>query len=163
MSRRIFRGRSRKVAAMGIAFAVTLALSTGTAGAHYVPGEPPGVDPGTPPFTGSNNPIPSEPTGFDPSKSQLQAIFDKDVAAGGTSYWFDRILARPFLNASGEDSLMTRGRALFMYTHNPSALGFVSAGANNNGDGGQGNGWAYRQPLAPTNPPTARNLYTIGL
>jgi hypothetical protein len=91
MARRIFRGRSRKATAMGVAFTVTFA--------------------------------------FDPSKSRLQAIFDADVAAGGTSYWFDRILARPFLDASGEDSLMTRGRALFMYTHDPSALGFVSAGA----------------------------------
>src|SRR5215475_12512322 len=141
----------------------SVALSTSAAQAHYTPGEPAAQNPGDPVWTGSNTPIPAEPAAYDPSRSMLQAIFDADVAAGGTSYWFDRILARPFLNASGEDSLMTRGRALFMYTHNPSALGFVSAGAHNNSDGGQGNGWAYRQPLQVTNPPTVRNLYTISL
>ena len=47
----------------------------------------------------------------------LGRIFDADVAGGGTSYWFDRVLERPFL--SNQDSyLYTRGRALYMYTHN---------------------------------------------
>src|SRR6266568_4389133 len=161
MSRRpakAFRSKFRKALVIGIAFTVTFALSAGVARS-----EPAAQSLGSPPFTGSDTPIPAEPAPFDPAKSRLQAIYDADVAAGGTSYWFDRILARPFSDAIGEDSLMTRGRALFMYTHNPSALGFASAGANNNGDGGQGNGWAYRQPLAVTNPPTLRNLYTMSL
>ena len=161
MSRRpakAFRSKFRKALVIGIAFTVTFALSAGVARS-----EPAAQSLGSPPFTGSDTPIPAEPAPFDPAKSRLQAIYDADVAAGGTSYWFDRILARPFSDAIGEDSLMTRGRALFMYTHNPSALGFASAGANNNGDGGQGNGWAYRQPLAVTNPPTLRNLYTMSM
>src|SRR6266516_4746711 len=87
---------------------------------------PPGVDPGSPTFTGLANPVPAEPGGaYDPTRSRLQAIFDADVAAGGTSYWFDRMLARPFSTATGETSLFTRGRALYMYTHTPGTLGFA--------------------------------------
>ena len=117
--------------------------------------EPPGVDPGTPPFTGLANPIPDQPTAFNPSRSTLESIFNADVRAGGTSYWFDRILARPFSTAANENVLMTRGRALYMYTHNPSVLGFAGRGTGPNGGGG----YAYRQP--PTT--GVVNLYTITL
>ena len=125
----------------GFAFAVTAALSVGVAGAHYQPGEPPAVNPGEPTFSGSADPVPAEPAAFDPSRSRLQAIFDADVAAGGTSYWFDRILARPFLSNS-DSTLMTRGRALYMYTHNPRTIGFGAGGSGANGGGG----YANRQP-----------------
>ena len=117
--------------------------------------EPPGVDPGTPPFTGLADPIPDQPAAFDPSRSTLQAIFNADVRAGGTSYWFDRILARPFSAAANENMLLTRGRALYMYTHNPGVLGFAGRGTGPNGGGG----YAYRQP--PTT--GVGNLYTITL
>src|SRR5262249_39288235 len=113
----------------------SLALSTGTAQAHYTPGEPPGQNPGDPVFVGSDTPIPAVPAANDPSRSTLQSIYDADIAAGGTSYWFDRILARPFLSNS-DSALMTRGRALYMYTHNPRTLGFGAGGTGANGGGG---------------------------
>jgi len=89
-SRLLFR-----LAPVCLALAASLVLGVGSARSHYVPGEPPNIDPGTPTFTGVANPVPAEPVAFDPTKNMLQAIFEADVAAGGTSYWFDRILARP--------------------------------------------------------------------
>jgi hypothetical protein len=121
----------------------SLLLGVGPAHAEYHPGLPPAVDPGTPVFGGLANPVPAEPAAFDPSGNRLQAIFDADVAAGGTSYWFDRILARPFLN-NGDSALFTRGRALYMYTHQPAVIGF-------------GGGYAYRErPTGASQP-----LYTV--
>jgi hypothetical protein len=117
--------------------------------------DPPGIDPGDPPFTGLANPVPAEPAALDPAKNRLRAIYDADVAAGGTSYWFDRILARPFLNNS-DSTLFTRGRALYMYTHAPGVLGFGTGGQGPNGGGG----YAYRQP--PTTG-TPRSLYTLSV
>jgi hypothetical protein len=113
------------------------------------------IDPGVPPFTGAANPMPAEPAAFDPAGSTLQAIFDADVAAGGRSYWFDRILARPFLN-NADSTLFTRGRALYMYTHAPAVLGFGAGGTGPNGGGG----YAYRQPPTTGAP---RSLYTLGV
>ena len=131
-----------------------LLLGVTPAQAQYQPGEPPNINPGTPTFTGSANPIPAQPAAADPSKNVLQSFFDADVAAGGTSYWFDRILARPFLN-NADNALMTRGRALYMYTHAPGTIGFAGSGTGPNGGGG----YAYRQP--PTTNVT--NLYTVGV
>ena len=117
---------------------------------------PPAVDPGTPVFKGSANPVPDAPVAFDPTKNMLGSIYDADVAAGGDSFWLDRVLERPFKDTSaGERTLLTRGRALYMYTHNPSVLGFVGQGTGANGGGG----YAYRQP--PTTGTVA--LYTIGI
>ena len=132
----------------------SLALAAGAAGAA-VPGEPPGIDPGEPTFTGSATPVPPEPASFQPGRGMLRAIYDADVAAGGTSYWFDRILARPYLSAD-DSALMTRGRALYMYTHDPGVLGFAAGGGGANGGGG----YAYRQPPTTGAP---RSLYTIGV
>ena len=143
-----------KSAVLCLAVVASLIVSTG-AQAHYQPGEPPGINPGEPTFTGSSTPVPAEPAGYDPSRNMLQAIYDADVAAGGTSYWFDRILARPFLSNS-DSALMTRGRALYMYTHNPRVLGFGAGGTGANGGGG----YAYRQ--SPTTG-AARSLYTIAV
>ncbi|MGH3927576.1 MAG: hypothetical protein ACRDTT_32735, partial [Pseudonocardiaceae bacterium] len=81
----------------------------------------------------------------DPSASMLEDIYDADVAAGGGSYWIDRILERP-AGGSGGDELYTRGRALFMYTHDEDDLGF-------------GGGWAYRE--RPTG--SSENMYTISV
>ncbi len=168
MSRLTTQKKARRATVLGTCAALVagLLLSTGsgTAGAEPVPAAiPPAVDPGTPTFTGSATPIPAEPAAYNPSQSMLQAIYNADLAAGGTSFWFDRILARPFSNGAGETSLLTRGRALFMYTHSPARLGFGSSSATDNGQGGQGNGWAYRQPLAPTTPATLRDLYTVAV
>ena len=87
--------------------------------------------------------MPAPPVAYDPTQNMLQAIFNADVAAGGTSYWIDRILARPFLSGDST-SLYTRGRGLYMYTHTPGTLGFAG-------------GYAYRE--RPTG--ASQNLYTI--
>jgi hypothetical protein len=137
-----------------LATVASLLLLVGTAEATYQPGEPPAADPGEPAWVGSATPIPPEPASFDPSRNMLQAIYDADLAAGGTSFWFDRILARPFLS-NGDSALMTRGRALYMYTHNPRTIGFGAGGTGANGGGG----YAYRQPPTTAAP---QSLYTIG-
>ena len=132
----------RAVALTAAVLAVTVAAP---AGADYKPGIPPAVDPGTPVFTGSEQPVPAEPAAFEPGKSRLEAIYQADLAAGGTSFWMDRVLERPFL--SNQDSyLYTRGRALYMYNHNAGVLGF-------------GNGYAYRER------PTGANqaLFTVAI
>lgn len=123
---------------------VTPAIAVNSAA--YTPGIPAAVDPGTPSFSGSSTPVPAEPASFSPTSSTMQAIFDADVAAGGTSYWVDRILARPFLSADFQNALFTRGRALYMNTHTPGTLGFAG-------------GYSYRE--RPTG--GDQNLYTISL
>jgi hypothetical protein len=114
--------------------------------AVYVPGLPAAVDPGTPTFSGAANPVPAEPVAYNPSTSMLQAIFNADVASGGTSFWFDRVLARPFLSADYQSALFTRGRALYMNSHTPGTLGFAG-------------GYAYRERPTGSN----QNLFTIAL
>src|SRR6185437_793343 len=156
--------RLPKVTAAAICLAVTasLGLAGGPAFAHARSGGPArgvvGINQGEPRFTGSAHPVPHPPAAYDPSRSMLQAIYNADVAAGGTSYWFDRILARPYLRAtkdptSSDSALMTRGRALYMYTQNPGALGFAAGGF-----GANGGGWAYQQPGSASAP---QSLYTI--
>jgi hypothetical protein len=149
------RSRGRLLASLVVAGLVVSTLGTSSAYGAYTPGIPAAVDPGTPTFAGSSTPVPAEPAAFDPTRNMLQAIFDADVAAGGTSYWFDRILARPFLSGDST-SLYTRGRALYMYTHNPSTLGFAAGGTGPNGGGG----YAYRQPPTTASP---QNLYTLSI
>ena len=104
---------------------------------------PPEVDPGTPTYVGLEDPVPDEPVAFNPAVNMLQAIHDADVATGGDSFWIDRILERP-AGGSGGDELYTRGRALYMYTHDEDDLGF-------------GGGWAYRERPTGGN----QNLYTV--
>ena len=89
--------------------------------------------------------MPAPPAAYDPTQNMLQAIFNADVAAGGTSFWVDRILARPFLSGDST-SLYTRGRGLYMYTHTPGTLGFAG-------------GYAYRE--RPTG--ASQNLYTVAI
>src|SRR5262245_20682287 len=133
------------VSLVGMCVTVVLVASTPALGA-YTPGIPAAVDPGTPTFGGSSTPIPAEPGGaYDPTQNRLQAIYNADLAAGGTSFWFDRILARPFLSGDST-SLYTRGRRLYMYTLTPGTLGFAG-------------GYAYRE--RPTG--ASQNLYTISI
>ena len=132
-----------------------IALGASPASAVYHPGEPPNIDPGTPVYRGLANPVPPEPAELDPTRSMLRDIYDADLAAGGTSFWFDRILERPFLN-NADSTLFTRGRALYMYTHAPGTLGFAAGGTGPNGGGG----YAYRQPPTTGAP---RSLYTIAV
>ena len=108
------------------------------------PGIPPAVDPGTPTYTGLDDPVPAEPAGFDPTVSMLQQIYDADVAAGGESFWFDRVLERP-AGGNGGNALYTKGRALFMATHNANTLGFAGQGTTANQGGG---GFGYRERSA---------------
>jgi hypothetical protein len=86
-----------------------------------------------PAFTGSSAPVPDEGTGYH-VRNQLQAIFDADVAAGAGStsdkdFWIDRMLARTGnapggSNGDANQYLFSRGRAVFMKTHQPGTLGF---------------------------------------
>lgn len=115
-------------------------------------GIPPEVDPGTPGYTGLGDPVPDEPVAFDPTTSMLQASYDADLAAGGGSFWIDRVLERPFRSFQ-DDELYTRGRALYMYTHDPEELGFAGSGFGPNGGGG----FAYREIIQPG----VTDLYTV--
>ncbi|MEU4694737.1 Ig-like domain-containing protein [Actinoplanes sp. NPDC023714] len=86
-----------------------------------------------PVFTGSADPIPDQRTGYH-ARNQLQAVFDADVAAGAGSstdndFWIDRMLARTGnapggSNGDANQYLFSRGRAVFMKTHQPGVLGF---------------------------------------
>jgi hypothetical protein len=128
-----------------LAAVVAAALWPASALAEYKPGIPPAVDPGTPVFAGAQDPVPGEPAPLQPGKSRLEAIYEADLAAGGTSFWIDRVLERPFL--SNQDSaLYTRGRALYMYTHSPGTLGFAG-------------GYAYRERPTGSN----QSLYTLAI
>lgn len=142
-----------------LALTANLLVTVGFTTAHSQPGPSAGNNPGNPTFTGPANPVPTPPAAYDPSKSMLQSIYNADVAAGGTSYWLDRILARPYMPGpdptNSNSVLMTRGRALYMYTHDPSVLGFAAGGS-----GADGGGWAYQQPGSAGTP---QNLYTIGV
>ncbi|NUT48529.1 MAG: discoidin domain-containing protein [Saccharothrix sp.] len=51
----------------------------------------------------------------------MRAIYDAE--SGGTDFWVDRLLARPGNDPAGT-WLMTRGRGLYMNTHNPGVIGF---------------------------------------
>ncbi|HEV2931103.1 MAG TPA: LamG domain-containing protein, partial [Propionibacteriaceae bacterium] len=99
--------------------------------------------------------MPPEPAAFDPATNTLEAIFEADEAAGGDSYWIDRILERP-AGGSGGNTLYTKGRALFMYTHNANTLGFAGQGTGANQGGG---GFAYREALSAG----VTNLYTVAI
>jgi Concanavalin A-like lectin/glucanases superfamily len=132
--------------------AIVLGSGALSVAAQQDPPVPPAVDPGTPTYAGSEQPVPPEPAGFDPTKNTLRRIFQADLAAGGESYWFDRILERP-AGGGGANALYTKGRALFMYTHNPGVLGFAGQGTGANQGGG---GFGYREPIAPG----VTNLYT---
>jgi len=72
----------------------------------------------------------------------MMEIYRKDLAAGGDSFYMDRILGRTGV-ADGDsgsngnndgNTFLTRGRALYMYTSNPAVIGF-------------GGSTAYHQPL----------------
>src|SRR5262249_51587768 len=78
----------------------------GTVPVHstFEPGIPPGVDPGTPTYASTSTPIAVEPVGFEPDRSMLERIYRADLAAGGESFWFDRMLER-LAGGSGGNTL----------------------------------------------------------
>lgn len=115
---------------------VTLAAAaTGLTGAIIAApaASAPNADVGYPVFSGSATPVPDERTGYD-TRNQLQAIFDADVAAGAGSsvdndFWIDKMLARTGNTPGGSNGdanqwLFSRGKAVFMKTHQPATLGF---------------------------------------
>jgi hypothetical protein len=126
------------------------------------PGIPPAIDPGTPTYSGTSAPIAGEPVGFDPTTSMLERIYQADLQAGGESFWIDRMLERlAGAGDSADGTLFTRGRALYMYTHNPAVLGFAGRGTGANIGGG---GAAYREAVQVTCPAGAAsicNLYSV--
>ena len=76
---------------------------------------------GFPTFSGPA--VPQPPVGYS-TGNMMQTIYNAE--SSGTDFWIDRLLARPGTDPSDADGgiLMTRGRALFMKTHNPATLGF---------------------------------------
>nr|MDT0660651.1 discoidin domain-containing protein [Micromonospora sp. DSM 115978] len=107
------RGRPARSATIALAGAVTAALLV-------VPAGPAVADQtiGYPTFSGPA--IPAPPAGYSTGNT-MQAIYNAE--SSGTDFWMDRLLARPGNDPAGT-WLMTRGRGLFMYTHNPSVIGF---------------------------------------
>jgi len=138
-----------------LAASLVVSLGVGLPPARAQEDIPPAVDPGTPTYVGLDDPVPDTPVAFDPRINMLEAIYDADTAAGGDSYWLDRVLERP-AGGNGGNALYTKGRALYMYTHNPNTLGFAGQGTGANQGGG---GFAYREAIAQGNTP----LYTVTL
>src|SRR5688572_13703766 len=75
---------------------------------------------GYPQFAGSADPVPAEPVRHR-TRGMMRAIYDAE--RHGTDFWMDRLLARRGEDPAG-DWLLTRGRALFMKTHDPETIGF---------------------------------------
>ena len=100
-----------------------------------------------------------------------QSIFDKDLAAGGTDYYLDRILGVP--GTLGSAVLMTRGRSLYMRgasNNNFTVMGFAGS-AYVGGPNNLGNLYTVTVPgqtvteLNPNRfnaPSHAKSRYTIG-
>ena len=135
------------VTSLGVLTAVATLLSGGvtTAYANDALANPNSAM-GYPSFKGAADPIPGTGVAFDPSTSYLKQVFDADVANGaGTDtahdFWIDKMLTRTgtapngtgtndagdysYAGADNNEYLFSRGRAAFMYTHTPEALGFV--------------------------------------
>ena len=77
-------------------------------------------------FGGPADPVPDEPVGYT-TRGMMRAMYEAELAAGagqpGHDFWMDRLLAREGSDPAG-NQLMTRGRALYMYTHSPNVIGF---------------------------------------
>ncbi|GAA4586438.1 hypothetical protein GCM10023194_32620 [Planotetraspora phitsanulokensis] len=103
---------------------VILALLCLVAGAIVAPGRQASAAQtiGYPTFTGPA--VPAPPVAYN-TGNMMQAIYDSE--SSGTNFWIDRLLSRSGSDPSDADGgiLMTRGRALFMKTHNPGTLGFA--------------------------------------
>lgn len=121
--------RAAGSARRGLTIGLTLALA-----ASLVPAATwaaPNAEVGYPVFRGSPEPVPDPGVPYT-TGSMMQAVFDRDVAAGaGTDtdhdFWMDRMLVRTGTAGTFGDEnqwLFTRGRAVFMKTHEPATLGF---------------------------------------
>ncbi|KRF03300.1 hypothetical protein ASG89_22910 [Paenibacillus sp. Soil766] len=116
------KGNIRKTAIVAGMVCSMLLNGTVTVFADSVPNN---NDPGMPVFTNSaGGPVvPAEPAAYNASRSMMQDMFKADLAAGGTSYWMDRLLARRGNDPAGT-YMMSRGKALYMYGHSASVIGF---------------------------------------
>ena len=125
------RHRARRPLVAGLATLCLAATGLAPLAAAAAPGaEVPQSSLGYPTFTGSPNPVPATGVDYTPS-AYLQQVFDHDVAQGagtapGQDFWIDRMLARtgPMYDATENLVAFTRGRAVFMKTHTPTALGW---------------------------------------
>lgn len=82
-----------------------------------------------PTFTGPG--AVAEPVNYT-TDNMLQAIYDEDLRTGdGTSFFMDRMLARPGddLSYGTNGGMMSRGRAFYMEYHDPSIIGFGGGSA----------------------------------
>src|SRR5699024_340213 len=127
------RGRTR-VTASAVASALVLALA-GTS-AMAADEDRLNADVGYPVWHGEEDPVPELPVDAT-TGNQLQAVFDADVADGAGQdiehdFWIDDMLAR-YGDAGGygdtNNWLFTRGRAAYMYTHDPAIVGFGGSAA----------------------------------
>ena len=142
----------RRRFALALAAGLVLSLGVEVTPVRAQEDIPPAVDPGEPTYVGSDDRCRRNRRRSTRPSRCCRPIYDADLAAGGQSFWIDRILnARPF---NGGNSLYTRGSALYMYTHKPNMLGFAGQGTGANQGGG---GFAYREPIARA----SQNLYTV--
>jgi hypothetical protein len=104
------------------------------AAADEAPLAKPNAGIGYPTFAGSDNPVP----GLISDQSvhgQLQKEFEADLENGAgkdtdTDFWMDKMLVRTgTTGGSGETNqyLFSRGRAAYMFTHQPGTLGFAGS------------------------------------
>ncbi|MGO4751019.1 hypothetical protein AB4212_20795, partial [Streptomyces sp. 2MCAF27] len=73
---------------------------------------------GFPTFSGPA--VPAPPVAYT-TGDMMRSIYDAE--SSGTDFWMDRLLARTGNDPAGS-WLMSRGRAVFMKTHDPAVLGF---------------------------------------
>jgi len=101
-----------------LAFALTTVLAAGV----LIPTPAPAYAAqtiGYPSFSGTSS-IPAPPVAMTTGDT-MQAMYDAEKS--GTDFWMDRLLARTGNDPAGT-WLMSRGRAVFMKTHDPAVLGF---------------------------------------
>ena len=78
---------------------------------------------------------------YDPSKNIYKEIYNKDIANGGDSFYMDRLLQKNADTSSDNNTLWSRGRALYMAGHTPATIGFAGTSS------GFGSGGAVRRAM----------------
>ncbi len=126
--------RRRVVLATTLSAALTATMCAAPAAADEAPLAKPNAGIGYPTFAGSDNPVP----GLISDQSihgRLQKEFEADLENGAgkdtdTDFWMDKMLVRTgTTGGSGETNqyLFSRGRAAYMFTHQPGTLGFAGS------------------------------------